>query len=219
MERWLWNVHAVRLWELQQPDRRWPGENRREEHRERPDVPDWWRPSKEFAIRNPRPDDRVVRAAYPVTTLPTGSIGEFMGQGREIGYSGLTQAFLDALRTRLRAGDGPPTIGALMTEELNTLAEDARRNAKKRPWGWWVVWAVAFLIVFWHIGWAYTISHLTPTIGIGCRSGSYLVYGVLSSVTWLFQAFDPFPKKVVIYHVFNCFATVCLVFIVFVQVR
>ncbi|TFK38818.1 hypothetical protein BDQ12DRAFT_698553 [Crucibulum laeve] len=39
-------------------------------------------------------------------------------------------------------------------------------------------------------GSAILVSFLTPTRGLGCRSGSYVIYGVLSTIVWLLLVFS-----------------------------
>ena len=44
--------------------------------------------------------------------------------------------------------------------------------------------AVALLVQWGTAGAAIAIAYLTPTIGLGCRSGSYVLYGVLGTLVW-----------------------------------
>jgi len=45
---------------------------------------------------------------------------------------------------------------------------------------------VALLLQWGTTGSSILIAYLTPTIGLGCRSSSYLLYGVLGTTSWLF---------------------------------
>lgn len=50
-----------------------------------------------------------------------------------------------------------------------------------------MIWAsAAGLFLQWGTtGASIMISYLTPTVGLGCRSGSYLLYGILATLVWL----------------------------------
>lgn len=37
---------------------------------------------------------------------------------------------------------------------------------------------------------AFMVAYNTPTVGLGCWSGGYLLYGMLSSISWVIQLFS-----------------------------
>ncbi|KAF8145329.1 hypothetical protein K438DRAFT_1872339, partial [Mycena galopus ATCC 62051] len=55
------------------------------------------------------------------------------------------------------------------------------------------IFYAAFLALF--LQWGTTgaalfVGYYTPPVGLGCRSGSYLIYGVAATVSWLFLVFS-----------------------------
>ncbi|KAF7355978.1 Pleiotropic drug resistance ABC transporter protein [Mycena venus] len=49
----------------------------------------------------------------------------------------------------------------------------------------WMAALIALLLQWGTTGAAVFVAYLTPSIGIGCRSGSYLIYGVAATISWL----------------------------------
>ena len=116
---------------------------------------------------------------------------------------------------------------ARLTSRSLTAIGDAAAAAvgdcsTRRSLAWWFIWFFSWLLVGWQVGFAYMISHNTPSIGFGCRSGSYVVYFGLSSLTWLLQPLpayrNPSDTARRVCHVLNTVSLLCLVFIVFAQV-
>jgi hypothetical protein len=69
---------------------------------------------------------------------------------------------------------------------------------------------------------AFLVSYRTPTVGIGCRSGFYLIYGILSFFAWVVEAL-PIGKNPTTFakrfcYVTNTAACCVLGFTVFAQV-
>lgn len=61
--------------------------------------------------------------------------------------------------------------------------------------------SLAGIIVQWGTtGPAILVAYKTPSVGLGCRSGSYLLYGVLSTVTWFLLALSALLSHSVMYH-------------------
>lgn len=61
--------------------------------------------------------------------------------------------------------------------------------------------SLAGIIVQWGTtGPAILVAYKTPAVGLGCRSGSYLLYGVLSTATWFLLALSALLSHSVMYH-------------------
>ena len=69
---------------------------------------------------------------------------------------------------------------------------------------------------------AIMISFNIPTVGFGCRSGSYIIYGLLSTLPWFLHLFACFRRQGHIAkmagHLLCGLSTLCLLFIVFAAV-
>ncbi|KIW74647.1 hypothetical protein Z517_11417 [Fonsecaea pedrosoi CBS 271.37] len=102
-------------------------------------------------------------------------IGHFVGQGRYLRYCGVANA---ALMQYEHAGDD--------LDSLN-LDDPAGFEAEltKRPYSWFIIWVCSEVIVGVSFGMAFMVSFNTPTIGLGCRSGLYSIWYILSSLSWL----------------------------------
>lgn len=55
---------------------------------------------------------------------------------------------------------------------------------------YWIA-MIGLLVVWTSITMALLLAYNTPTIGLGCWSGSFLLFGALSSVTWMLQFIRP----------------------------
>ena len=193
LRRWLWNANAIRSWEEDQPHPA-PGQ-----------PPIWW-------SWQPHP---------PMD--PTGErICEFVGQGRRIGYSGLTNAVVMEYRRKrvelLRAqfqGQG--------IDLWQDMGSGVRMRLNFPPKRWHFIRSIAMVVVWLHVFMAFIISYRTPTVGVGCRTGFYLLYGILSSITWIVEALPighyPTPRIKLCCYVANTAACLVLGFAVFAQVR
>ena len=109
----------------------------------------------------------------------------FIGQGRQLGYCGLAEAVTSHWRTELgTARDDNGEVAArkketnltrLTSRSLVAIGEAAAAAvtdcSARRPLAWWFIWLFSWLLVGWQVGFAYMISHNTPSIGFGCRSG------------------------------------------------
>ncbi|KAK4096920.1 hypothetical protein N658DRAFT_562121 [Parathielavia hyrcaniae] len=88
----------------------------------------------------------------------------------------------------------------------------------RRPMPWWIIAFTSLAIVWLQIGMAVMISYNTPTVGIACGSGSYLIYGSLSSLSWFCQLLPPFKRPGVmrkaLCHTFNPFSVISLMLII-----
>ncbi|KAJ7449314.1 hypothetical protein FB451DRAFT_756169 [Mycena latifolia] len=83
-----------------------------------------------------------------------------------------------------------PQVVSYIEPAFKSLEPDPQDNPRRR-WGPGVFSRFCIASVFalgltWGtIGAAIMVSYFTPTRGIGCRAGSYVVYGVLSTVIWM----------------------------------
>jgi hypothetical protein len=59
------------------------------------------------------------------------------------------------------------------------------------PISWYWIAMIGLLVVWTSITMALLLAYNTPTIGLGCWSGSFLLFGALSSVTWMLQFIRP----------------------------
>ncbi|KAM7217637.1 hypothetical protein V8F06_007021 [Rhypophila decipiens] len=179
--RWLWNVRAVREWE-----RGMEKDPRREDLAE----PYWWTKAREkewYATR------RQEQLGCDARRQCHHELGTFIGQGRKMGYYNLALSVVDAVR-KSKGKDSESELASWASDQeanaaagyYSTLVDKTRDNLNTRPPLAWRLLALAALaMVWWELGMALMISYNIPTVGIGCRSGSYLVYGGLSTVPWL----------------------------------
>jgi heme O synthase-like polyprenyltransferase len=91
-----------------------------------------------------------------------------------------------------------------------------------RPGSWWVLSLISLAIVWLEIGMAFMTSYTVPTVGIGCRSMSYLIYGGLSTLPWIIQFLPgsrhPGYMRKAVHHFICSLSTLCLIFITFAAV-
>ncbi|KAM7201779.1 hypothetical protein V8F20_004740 [Naviculisporaceae sp. PSN 640] len=213
--RWLWNVRAVREWEremtrLMEQDPPPRSEDlpqpywwTRKRERERDTLGSAIN-GDVTKTQNTTVTERELDVCCGVRVTPRQQchheLGSFVGQGRKMGYYGLALSVVNTVRRRrtwkvrvlelLRwpASDEEAAVTTPGIAEglYNTLAENTRSNLRHRPSLWWKLLALtALALVWWELGTALMISYNIPTVGIGCRSGSYLVYGGLSTVPWV----------------------------------
>lgn len=197
--RWLWNVDAVRRWEVHSMGITRPGQL---VHPALMPKPEWWTQYREnnASKTSRRSFDRFVK--------------EFAGQGRQVGYNGLAYAVINSAYNE-------PGEGRMM-QSVEQIATTIGREVEKRPGPWWVLSVTSLAIVWLEIGMAIMISYNTPTVGLACRSGSYVIYGITSSVTWVLHLFPGFKRpgtqRKAVCHFFNFLATLALMGIIFAAV-
>jgi len=128
-------------------------------------------------------------------------------------YCGLSWAFIEeaTLDKLVNSTDdkNERSYYACATRVMNRLD----RNP---PGGWYFTAFAALFLVWIEIGMAIMLAYNTPTIGLGCWSGSFLLYGLLSTVSWFIQLFNSrgsFVRTVSI--VFNLLAFCWLVIVTF----
>jgi hypothetical protein len=166
---------------------------------------------KSWEDRGTREDDPIHWWVPGQRINPPFEVGSFVGQGREMWYTGVSYAIMEKC-TYDQMVDHP--------DDFKTRVEEiVTRLDRLPPWSWYFTALVALLIVWAGINMALLLAYNTPTIGLGCWSGSFLIYGVLSSVSWFVQLFNS-RKTVVtwICHAFNCVAFLWLVVVTFLMV-
>jgi len=223
MSRWLYNVNAVRAWKTQGADH------------PRINQISWWPPvevpnsaTSTPAPSTPAPSTPTPSTApvtpglpqmQPPTVAPTGlnpeipaelTVGNFNGQGRQMAYCGLAYPTIKCVR----GVSGYPDSNDLA--KFTDLARDVAALHKGRRPGLWFWCAIRALFLVWiPILMAFIVSFTSPTVGIGCWSGSLLVFGGLTSFSWVVMMFNrSFGRWLkVVCHVVNLVAMVFLVFI------
>lgn len=227
--RWLWNVDAVQRWATSQSQAQDAGEI------------DWWSQEKENECKSftkfvcqqqaRQADDQGSEsterqsgaASYileyieqPEGALFDHDILEFVGQGREIGYRGLAHAVL------LSVYDSHSDDRQMRPPD--EIAKQAgRKLAGHRPGSWRLLSLVSLGLVWVDVGMAAMIAYNTPTVGWGCWSGSYLTYGLLSTLPWVLHSLPGFKhpglRLQAFCHLLNVVSTLSLIFILFAHVR
>ncbi|KAK3392222.1 hypothetical protein B0T20DRAFT_50842 [Sordaria brevicollis] len=203
IQRWLWNVEAVQLWEDARRKDLLPNPE--------PDI-DWWNPAKQ------RHRSDRQRSSYGrhqpneiIHVISAFRLGDFIGQGRKMGYYGLTSAVLSSIYSPSGTPNSMPTIASLTARRLASTFH--------RPFAWWLCAFTSLSLVWLEITMALLVSYMTPTVGLSCRSGAYVCYGVLVSITWIVSCLSKSPNQAVriFCHFFNALAVGVLGFIIFAQ--
>lgn len=136
-------------------------------------------------------------------------IAAFEGQGRQPGYHGLAYAVLVSMYDSAKDNR--------RVQPLKVIVDQTLRHLYHRPGSWWWIASVSLAVVWLQIGMAFMLSYNIPTVGIGCRAASYLVYGVLCTLPWVLHLAPNFksPSAACKSAVFALciLATLCLVFI------
>ena len=135
----------------------------------------------------------------------------FIGQGRKIKFCGLPHALLEA----------SATVDFHTETNLSRCAKKAANRLKGwKPKAWYVVAVLSFLLVWCAIMSAFVVSFTAPTIGLGCRSLTYLLFGAFSSVSWVIQ-FSKRPPQWALWvsYVANTLAILTLLVVIVFQVR
>ncbi|KAK0653105.1 hypothetical protein B0T16DRAFT_324002 [Cercophora newfieldiana] len=117
-------------------------------------------------------------APDPATTETTLHIGRFIGQGRSMQYAGLSYAVMNAIRTTTRR----PV--RRYPERYVTIANEVHDELQSRPTSWFITAFISLALVMLEVMLAFTLAFNTPTVGLGCWSGSFAIYAVLSSLSW-----------------------------------
>lgn len=139
-------------------------------------------------------------------------VGVFIGQGRKIQFCGLPHALLEASATvdfYIETTDGLLACAERAAERLNGW----------KPKAWYVVSGLSFLLVWCAIMSAFVVSFTAPTIGLGCRTLTYLLFGTFSSVSWVIQ-FSKRPSQWALWvsYISNTLAILALLVVTVFQV-
>jgi hypothetical protein len=208
--RWLWNVRTVKLWQEERG-----ADTGSELH--------WWRQSREneakgvFVDVGEGGEEVVVNAQSDKREQEydfSHHIADFVGQGRRMGHYKLAHAVLASIRatalpTSTSTHRAQQTHQAIAAGTLHELEAG-------RPRSWWIITIVSLLLVHWELWMAFMISYNVPTVGVGCRSASYIIYAFFSTVPWLIHLFgDPGPWRKRLCYASCTIATLVLAFITF----
>jgi hypothetical protein len=96
-------------------------------------------------------------------------------QGRRIGYHDPAHIIIKRMKARY-SGD---------TNQLGHILTQAQNGLNSKPPSAWVVSSLLALVLVWlEAGMRSMISDNIPTVGIRCRSGPHIIYGIFSIVPW-----------------------------------
>ena len=133
------------------------------------------------------PQQNAPQQHGPQLNLNHFRIGRFIGQGRQMQYCGLSRALIE---------ETTPDKLVNSTDDKHEQSYNAcaarvmNRLDRNPPGGWYFTAFVALFLVWIEIGMAIMLAYNTPTIGLGCWSGSFLLYGFLSTASWFLQLFN-----------------------------
>ncbi|KAK4202353.1 hypothetical protein QBC40DRAFT_43685 [Triangularia verruculosa] len=214
MSRWLWNADAIRRWEkysgipasqLTPPLIPTGGH---------PPLPDWWTWNKEENLRALQLQNGPIPLFDPFQQSVRFDpfIGEFVGQGRQMGYHGLALAVVHSVYDS-------HGIDRRMRSIQDIVVSTRKKLHGSRPWAWWGTALVSLTMVWLFAGMAFMISYNTPTVGFACRSGSYTIYGLLTFGSWFLSLLPSYKHpnnwRRAVAHVFNTLAVLTLILIIF----
>lgn len=176
IHRWLWNVRAVRAWERDRHASPTLRNATTQQH-----APYWWTEERELlAIAAERKEDG--EPDHNCTPRTKCELSAFVGQGRHMGYFGLA---LSVAKAKAKSEKKHTRGRNSWEKQLDEIVDTTRSHLDaKPPLAWRLLALTALALVWWELGMALTISYNIPTVGIGCRSASYLVYGALSTIPW-----------------------------------
>ncbi|RSL95586.1 hypothetical protein CEP52_011963 [Fusarium oligoseptatum] len=118
----------------------------------------------------------------PAATLEVFEIQEFIGQGRKIKCCGLADAMIRNVRA-LQQQKRP--LGNNL-DQYRLCAQTVLEHLDgTRPTQWWVTAVVSFFLVVFEVMMAFLVAYCTPTFGLGCWSGGYM----------MFESFDYYVKN------------------------
>ncbi|KAL2681132.1 hypothetical protein Neosp_008736 [[Neocosmospora] mangrovei] len=141
----------------------------------------------------------------PAAALEVFEIQEFIGQGRKIKYCGLADA---VIRTVQDLQERKRPLGNNL-DEYRLCAQTVLSHLNgTRPTQWWVTAFVSLFLVVFEVMMAFLVAFCTPTFGLGCWSGGLLLYGLLSTLTWVYHLIFKAPGKrgQIICSIFNFFS-------------
>jgi hypothetical protein len=202
LSRWLYNVNVVKFWN--------------DDRRPREILP-WWKP----------PSTRGASVGATQSSYANGPVdnpfqlGPFIGQGRRLQACCLSSVLMDVGDRLLLERQGNLAKYNSSAPYDDGAQEVLKRLLARPPNSWYKIAFIGLLIVWASITMALLLAYNTPTIGVGCWSGSFLVFGVLSSVTWMLQFIRPQRPMGVIVKIctfFNLLSVGWLITVVFLMV-
>ncbi len=141
-------------------------------------------------------------------------LGGFIGQGPRLQYCGFANAVVQRMEClNIRQGN-VIDFGSEARELCNFL----NRHQKPRMRHW----LAGQLLVSIHVSMAFMVSFVTPTVGLGCRSSSYLLFWILtlpSSIEQVWRKKTPTWAIKVFVRPFQHLAAIWLILILLFQVR
>ena len=165
----------------------------------------WWRSGQ---------DTQSPEATFPLC------VGDFIGQGRQIQYCGILPAVLEVVCSDCGNQQSSYFRFTETKKVYKNCASLVLSNLSGiRPISWYATAVVSLLLVWTHLLMAFVAAYTTPTVGLGCWSGSFLVYGILSSISWVVHLGSKRPGKLLrgFCH-FSNFAALTFLFIFVVLV-
>jgi hypothetical protein len=202
LSRWLFNVDVVKSWN----------------NNDKPHGPlHWWiPPSSESASVD---GTQSSNANEPIENpFP---LGRFIGQGRKLQACCLSSALME-VGDRLLSGSRGRSARYNTSAPYDQGAREVLELLLARPPdSWYKIAFIGLLIVWTSITMALLLAYNTPTVGLGCWSGSFLLFGILSSLTWMLQFVRPQRPVGVIVKICTCFNLISigwLITVVFLMV-
>lgn len=141
-------------------------------------------------IKTPAPHDYSNVAWWEVTSTypnypgqqnaedPRLRVGKFIGQGRVMKYAGLAEAVM--FETSFSE-----TQNRTSPHEYDAFADRVwTRLHRRRPFEWFLTAAASMVLVLAEIFLAFMLAFCTPATGLGCWSGGFGLYAMLSSLSW-----------------------------------
>ncbi|CUS13977.1 unnamed protein product, partial [Tuber aestivum] len=116
----------------------------------------------------------VIPNVFPGVSEPK-FFGEFAGQARVRWHSGAAHSIIRTLEATPGMARGW-LERYTNTDELSTTSTTSGLLRFDRSQGWQM--AAAFMMVFACSIGAFIVSYFTPTVGMGCRSGGYMIFGL-----------------------------------------
>ncbi|KAI9892500.1 MAG: hypothetical protein M1814_001457 [Vezdaea aestivalis] len=112
----------------------------------------------------------------------------FCGQGRKAWHYGIAHSILTQIE---QAYAHSPRGEILEHYKTNQLVEIGLQRTTGDLWRFDIVEAwqgfLAWLVVFMSTTSAFVLSFNEPTVGVGCRSGGYFVFGLIAAIAWLLE--------------------------------
>ncbi|KAM7187294.1 hypothetical protein V8F20_011049 [Naviculisporaceae sp. PSN 640] len=136
------------------------------------------------AIKNQRDGTSPEIRWWPTPNAPPANVfrvGRFIGQGRSVQYAGLSHAVMAELPSK---GVATRTYPGDYTD-LAARVHSRLQYERRRPLSWFVIALVSQVAVVAVVMLAFMLAFNTPTVGLGCWSGSFALYAILSSLTWI----------------------------------